>query len=90
MKEGALKMSGALRSLGRLNSKHQESETQRNYLPHRNSYPNVVSRGRGGGERERLRDMGAEGAISGHIPEGEARGWLIQRQCAALDARLKS
>lgn len=73
MKEGALKMSGALISLGRLNS-----------------YPNVVSRGRGGGERERLRDMGAEGAISGHIPEGEARGWLIQRQCAALDARLKS
>lgn len=33
--------------------------------------------------------MGAEGAISGHIPEGEVRGWLIQRQCAALDGRLK-
>lgn len=32
---------------------------------------------------ERLREKGAEGAISGHIPEGEARGWLIQLKCAA-------
>lgn len=86
MMEGALKMSewssGKTDGLGRLSSKHKDSETQRNC-----SSPNMGKYREGRwGERlpgERLREKGAEGAISGHIPEGEARGWLIQLQCAA-------